>query len=62
MLILSRKIHQSIMIGDAIRIVVVGVEGDQVKLGVEAPREVPVHRSEVYEEIHGGELPPGAGG
>ena len=51
MLVLSRKINQSIMIGDNVRIVVVAVDRDQVKLGIEAPREVPVHRSEIYEEI-----------
>ena len=51
MLVLSRKINQSIMIGDDIRIVVVAVDRDQVKLGIEAPRSVPVHCSEVYEEI-----------
>jgi carbon storage regulator len=51
MLVLSRKINQSIMIGDGVRIVIVGVDRDQVKVGIEAPREVPVHRSEVYEEI-----------
>ena len=51
MLVLSRKINQSIMIGDDIRIVVVGVDRDQVKLGIEAPRTVSVHRSEIYEEI-----------
>jgi carbon storage regulator len=51
MLVLSRKINQSIMIGDDVRIVVVAVDRDQVKLGIEAPRTVPVHRSEVYEEI-----------
>ena len=51
MLVLSRKINQSIMIGDDIRIVVVGVDRDQVKVGIEAPRAVPVHRSEIYEEI-----------
>jgi carbon storage regulator len=51
MLVLSRKLNQSIMIGDDVRIIVVSVERDQVKLGIEAPRDVSVHRSEVYEEI-----------
>jgi carbon storage regulator len=51
MLVLSRKVNQSIMIGDAIRVIVVGFDGDQVKLGIEAPREVPVHRFEVFQEI-----------
>jgi carbon storage regulator len=50
-LVLSRKLNQAIMIGDDIRIVVVAVDRDTVKLGIEAPRAVPVHRSEVYEEI-----------
>jgi carbon storage regulator len=51
MLVLSRKLNQSIMVGDDVRIVVVSVDRDTVKLGIEAPREIPVHRSEVYEEI-----------
>jgi carbon storage regulator len=51
LLVLSRKINQAIMIGDDVRIVVVGVDRDHVKLGVEAPRDVSVHRSEIYEEI-----------
>ncbi len=51
MLVLSRKLNQSIMIGDEVRIVIVSVDRDQVKLGIEAPREITVHRSEVYDEI-----------
>lgn len=51
MLVLSRKLNQAIMIGDDVRIVVVAVDRDTVKLGIEAPRNIPVHRSEVYEEI-----------
>ena len=51
MLVLSRKLNQSIMVGDNVRIVVVSVDRDQVKLGIDAPREIPVHRSEVFEEI-----------
>ncbi|GIX41250.1 MAG: carbon storage regulator [Leptospiraceae bacterium] len=51
MLILTRKTNQSIMIGDQIEIVVVEVRGDQVKLGIKAPKNISVHRSEVYKEI-----------
>jgi carbon storage regulator len=50
-LVLSRKVNQAIMIGDDVRIVIVAVDRDQVKLGVEAPREIAVHRSEIYDEI-----------
>ncbi|MFN3604269.1 MAG: carbon storage regulator CsrA [Leptonema sp. (in: bacteria)] len=51
MLILTRKINQSIMIGDQIEIVIVEVRGDQVKIGIKAPKNISVHRSEVYKEI-----------
>jgi carbon storage regulator len=50
-LVLSRKLNQAIMIGDDIRVVVVSVDRDQVKLGIDAPRAIAVHRSEIYEEI-----------
>ena len=51
MLVLSRKKNESIVINNDITIVVVEIRGDKVRLGVEAPREVPVHRQEVYEAI-----------
>jgi carbon storage regulator len=53
LLVLTRKPNQAIVIGDNIRIVVVSVERDQIRLGIEAPRDVTVHRAEVYAEIHG---------
>src|SRR5436189_6364974 len=52
MLVLSRKKNESIVINNDITIVVVEIRGDKVRLGVEAPKEVPVHRREVYEAIH----------
>lgn len=55
MLVLSRKKNESIVINDEIIITVVEVRGDKVRLGIQAPREVPVHRSEVYAAIHGEE-------
>ena len=51
MLILSRKLGESIVIDGRITVKVIRVDGDIIKLGIEAPREVPVHRQEVYEEI-----------
>ena len=52
MLVLSRTKDESVVINNNIRIVVVEIRGDKVRLGVEAPKEVPVHRSEVYEAIN----------
>lgn len=51
MLVLTRKLNESIMVGDNVKITIVDVKGDQVKLGITAPREVAVHREEVYREI-----------
>ena len=51
MFVLSRKKNESIVINDDITIVVVEIRGDKVRLGVEAPKEVPVHRREVYDAI-----------
>ncbi|MCH2115097.1 MAG: carbon storage regulator CsrA [Pirellulales bacterium] len=51
MLVLSRKKNESIVINDDITIVVVEIRGDKVRLGIEAPKEIPVHRNEVYEAI-----------
>lgn len=51
MLILSRRIGETLHIGDAITVTVVAVHGDQVRIGVQAPREVPVYRGEVYARI-----------
>lgn len=54
MLVLTRKRDESIIIGDNVRVTVVDVRGDQVKIGIDAPRSVPVHREEVYQEIQQG--------
>lgn len=51
MLVLSRKAGESLVIGDEIEISIVEVKGDQVRLAVKAPRQIPVHRKEVYELI-----------
>lgn len=51
MLVLARKPNQSIMIGDDIEIRVVDIKGDQVKIGITAPKSISVHRKEIYEEI-----------
>ena len=51
MLVLSRHKNESIIINDDISITIVDIRGDKVRLGIEAPRDVPVHRKEVYEAI-----------
>ena len=51
MLILTRRVGESVMIGDDASVVVLGVKGGQVRLGVQAPKNVPVHREEIYKRI-----------
>ena len=51
MLVLARKLNESIIIGDDIEVVVIDIKGDQVKLGIKAPKKITVHRKEIYNEI-----------
>ena len=53
MLVLSRKKNESIIINDNITVTVIEIRGDKIRLGIEAPKDVSVHRREVYEAIHG---------
>lgn len=56
MLVLSRKTNESIIIDGRIKVVIVEVRGDKVRLGIEAPKEMPVHREEVAEAIAAGQV------
>lgn len=51
MLVLSRKKEEAILIGDNISVTILGIEGNHVKLGITAPKEIPVHRQEVHERL-----------
>ncbi|TDQ36933.1 carbon storage regulator CsrA [Aureibacillus halotolerans] len=51
MLVLTRKLHEAIQIGDSIEIKIVAIDGDQIKLGISAPRDVEILRQEIYEHI-----------
>jgi carbon storage regulator len=51
MLVLSRRVDESVIIGDDIEIKIVAINGDKVRLGIEAPKNIPIHRREVYEAI-----------
>jgi len=62
MLVLTRRRNESIIINDNIKIVVIGIRGDRVRLGIEAPPEIPVHRREVFEQIRKSQQAPSQGG
>lgn len=51
MLILTRRVGETLMVGDEVSVTVLGVKGNQVRLGVNAPKDVAVHREEIYERI-----------
>jgi len=51
MLILTRRMNETLVVGDDVRVTVLGINGNQVRIGVKAPRHIPVHREEIYEKI-----------
>ena len=53
MLILTRRVGETLMVGDEVSITVLGVKGNQVRVGINAPKDVPVHREEIYQRIKG---------
>lgn len=57
MLILTRRVGESLVIGDNVNVTVLGVKGNQVRIGVNAPRDVTVHREEIYQRIQGEDTP-----
>jgi carbon storage regulator len=53
MLVISRNINETIHLGDDVKIVVLSVRGNRVRIGIDAPKEIPIHRKEVFDKIHG---------
>ena len=51
MLILTRRVGETLMIGDSVSVTVLGVKGNQVRIGINAPKDVPVHREEIFDRV-----------
>lgn len=61
MLILTRRVGETLMIGDSVSVTVLGVKGNQVRIGITAPKDVAVHREEIFQRIQRGDGPTSSG-